>query len=242
MTENRICLWSGPRNVSTAMMYSFAQRPDCLVIDEPLYGPYLIATQVQHPGRDEVLARVNLDAPSIIEEICYGDYGKPVIFIKNMAHHLEDLDFTFLNHLNNFLLIRDPREMLPSIVKQIPNPVMRDTALKKQWEIFQRLSAIDKDPLVVDSKELLINPAAMLEQICLRLGISYYPEMTSWKAGPIPEDGIWAKHWYHNVHKSTGFQPYQVKEEPVPNHLLELHEECQYYYQLLYAHALRAID
>ena len=238
-TENRICLWSGPRNVSTALMYSFAQRPDCLVIDEPLYGHYLKVTEVQHPGQEQVMAHVNLDGPSIVEEICHHSYAKPVVFIKNMAHHLVDLDFAFLNHLNNFLLIRDPREMLPSIVKQIPNPVMRDTALKRQWEIYQILSDQNHGPLVVDSKDLLLNPSVMLEKICKKLGIAYYPEMTSWKAGPIPEDGIWAKYWYHSVHKSTGFQPYQAKEEPVPAHLLDLHEECQHYYQLLLSQALR---
>ena len=213
-----------------------------MVIDEPLYGHYLKVTQVQHPGREQVMSHVNLDGPSVVEEICHRPFAKPVIFIKNMAHHLVDLDFGFLNQLNNFLLIRDPREMLPSIVKQIPNPIMRDTALKRQWEIYQILSDQNHDPLVVDSKDLLLNPSVMLERICQRLGITYYPEMTSWEAGPIPEDGIWAKYWYHNVHKSTGFQPYQAKEEPVPAHLLDLHEECQHYYQLLLSQALRAVD
>ena len=240
MTKNRICLWSGPRNVSTALMYAFAQRPDCLVVDEPFYGHYLKVTKVQHPGDDEVLNSMNLDGASIAKQLSLDDYAKPVLFIKNMAHHLVDLDLSFLDHLNNFLLIRDPNEMIPSMIKQLPNPVLRDTGIQKQWELFQLLSKNHQQPLVVDSKELLLNPESMLASICQRLDIPYYETMISWKPGAIPQDGIWAKYWYHNVHKSTGFQPYRPKNEPVPDRLLGLLEECQHYYQLLLSHALKA--
>ena len=239
MTENRICLWSGPRNVSTALMYSFAQRPDCLVIDEPFYGHYLKVTEVYHPGGSEVLNTMDLDGASISKKLCHEDYSKPVLFIKNMAHHLVGLDLSFLNHLNNFLLIRDPIEMIPSMIKQLPNPVMRDTGIKKQWELFQWLSEHHQKPLVVDSKELLLNPEPMLTSICQGLGLSYLNKMITWKPGAIPQDGIWAKYWYHNVHKSTGFQPYQPKNEPVPDRLQGLLEECQHYYQLLLPHTLK---
>lgn len=239
MTKTRISLWSGPRNISTALMYSFAQRPDTVVLDEPLYGHYLKVSGAQHPGRFEVLETMELDGELVIRGFCHMDYGKPVLFIKNMAHHLVNIDPMFLDQLQNILLIRNPKEMIPSLIKQISSPTIRDTGLKRQWELYQYLSEQGHHPLVIDSKELLIDPRSILTKMCIETGISYFDEMINWKPGALPEDGVWAKHWYHNVHKSIGFQKYKPKHEPIPESLMDLLKECDYYYQLLYEQALK---
>ena len=239
-TTTRISLWSGPRNVSTALMYSFAQRPDTFVVDEPLYGHYLAVSGADHPGRDEVMAHMNLNGPLVAQELIRTDYQKPLVFFKNMAHHLIKLPQEFLSGLINIFLVRDPREMLPSLVNQIPNPRMLDTALEMQWQLYEQLQAQGHQPLVIDSKELLLNPSKILSEACARLDIPYFSEMTSWNPGAREEDGIWAKHWYHNVHKSTGFATYVPKQEVVREDLLPLLQECEYYYHLLYQQALKA--
>lgn len=242
MTDKRISLWSGPRNVSTALMYSFAQRPDTTVLDEPLYGHYLRISGAQHPGREEVLELMSLDGDAIVKSLCYSDYGNSVLFIKNMAHHLVELDLKFLDDLHNVLLIRDPKEMLPSMIKQLPQPTLRDTGLKKQWELYNRLKDLGDNPIIIDSRELLLQPESMLVKVCHLLDIAFFDEMLSWEPGPIEEDGVWAKFWYQNVHKSAGFQPYTAKNEVVPNYLEDLLMECDHYYQRLYREALKASD
>lgn len=242
MTEKRISIWSGPRNVSTALMYSFAQRPDTTVLDEPLYGHYLKVSGAEHPGRDEVLESMELDGSRIINSICNNDYQSSVLFIKNMAHHLVELDLAFLDDFHNVLLIRDPKEMLPSMVRQIPDPTMRDTGLKQQWELYNKLRSLGDNPVIIDSRELLLHPETLLVKVCHILDIPYFQEMMNWEAGPLKEDGVWAKYWYQNVHKSTGFQSYQPKTEPVPDELTELWKECDHFYQLLYQDSLKAKD
>lgn len=239
MTEKRLSLWSGPRNVSTALMYSFAQRPDTRVVDEPFYGYYLKVTDAPHPGKKEVMDSMELDFNKIVRQICQSDYGKPVVFFKNMAHHLVEVELSFLDQLQNLFLIRDPREVLPSLINQIPQPTMRDVGLKKQWELFSHLSEQGYPPVIIDSKELLLDPESILMQVCDLTGLPYFLEMTNWKTGPLPEDGVWAKHWYQNVHESGGFQAYKPKQEPLPESLLDLFEECDHYYQLLYQQALK---
>jgi hypothetical protein len=221
-------------------MYSFAQRPDTQVVDEPLYGHYLKVSGADHPGREEIMAHMDLDGPRVAQGLAYGAYHKPLVFFKNMAHHLIDLPQGFLSELTNIFLVRDPKEMLPSLINQIPDPKMLDTALEMQWELYQRLSEEGGHPLVIDSKELLLDPQKILTEACAQLNIPYYPEMIQWTAGARVEDGIWAKHWYHNVHKSTGFATYVPKEESVREDLLPLLEECSKHYQNLYQQALKA--
>jgi hypothetical protein len=242
MTITRISLWSGPRNVSTALMYSFAQRPDTTVLDEPLYGHYLEKSGAQHPGREEVIKSMELNGEKVLLELCQKDYKMPILFIKNMAHHLLNLDMSFLDGLHNLLLIRDPKEMIPSIVRQIPRPELSDTGLKRQWELYNYLNVRGQNPIIIDSKELLLDPPGTLTTICQALKIPYFENMNCWDAGPRKEDGIWAKYWYYKVHKSTGFQAYKPKKEPIPEHLSDLWKECNYYYQLLYQQALKAND
>lgn len=239
MTCLRINLWSGPRNVSTALMYAFAQRNDTRVVDEPLYGHYLKLTGVKHPGDREVIEHMDCDGNRVIREVILGDCDRPVLFMKNMAHHLIEVDRSFLSQTCSVFLIRDPREMLPSLVHQIPEPTLRDAAYKTQYDLFHDLKALGQDPPVLDARELLLHPKGVLEELCRRIDIPFEAGMLRWPAGPRPEDGIWAKHWYHNVHKSTGFQKYQPKTEPFPERLQPLLAECQPYYATLYREAIK---
>ena len=171
----RISLWSGPRNVSTAIMYSFAQRPDTKVIDEPLYGHYLQVSGAQHPGREEVLAHMELNGDKVVAQLINTDFERPLLFIKNMAHHLLHLDSAFLPGLHNLLLIRDPKEMLPSLVNQIPQPKMIDTAYKMQWDLYRQLVDLGHSPTVIDSRELLLEPENILRQVCEKNSHTFLP-------------------------------------------------------------------
>ncbi len=236
-----ICLWSGPRNVSTALMYSFRELAGVRVIDEPLYGHYLRVSGAPHPGRDEVIAAMNCDGDAVMRQLIDEQRTKPVprLFIKHMAHHLVELDLEFLHRTANVLLIRDPRDMLPSLTVQLPGADLDDTGLKRQWELFTSLRDAGKTPVVLDSRELLEHPEAVLKALCAALGVAYSHGMLEWRAGARPEDGVWAPHWYHAVHRSTGFQPYAAKPE-FPRRLLGLLEICKPWYERLYAHALRA--
>lgn len=237
-----INLWSGPRNVSTALMYSFAQRSDARVLDEPLYGHYLRVSGAEHPAAVEVMAAMDCDGERVMRRIL-GDPGdRPVLFLKQMAHHLVDLDEGFLDACANVLLIRDPREMLPSLVRQITRPVLRDTGLERQWRLLADLRRRGQSPPILDARELLLDPAAVLEQLCTALGIPFDPAMLAWPAGPRPEDGVWAPHWYHNVHQSKGFQPYRPRTEPFPESLRPLLDECLPYYLELTRDAIRASE
>jgi hypothetical protein len=236
----RINVWSGPRNVSTALMYSFAQRSDTRVVDEPLYGHYLRVSGAPHPGADEVMAHMSTDADQVIREVILGPCDRPVLFMKQMAHHLVDLDRSFLAETINVLLIRDPVQMLPSLAKNLAEPTLRDTGLALQTELYDHLRSLGQDPPVLDAKQVLLNPRRVLSVLCERLGLPFDEGMLHWQAGPRPEDGIWAKYWYHAVHQSTGFQPYTEKNEPVPSHLEPLLAECLPHYEHLVVHAIRA--
>lgn len=235
-----ICLWSGPRNVSTALMYSFAERPDTRVVDEPLYGHYLRVSGANHPGREQVLAAMECDGDKAMRELLASPVGnREILFLKQMAHHLVDIDRGFLARVENVFLIRDPQQMLPSLVIQVPGATVADTGLKMQCELYDELVAAGQHPAVVDSRELLLDPAAVLSRLCDHLGIPFVETMLSWEPGPRGEDGVWAQHWYHAVHTSTGFSPYRPKHG-FPRHLEPLLAACRPWYAKLYARAIRA--
>ena len=236
---NTICLWSGPRNVSTALMYSFAQRKDTRVVDEPLYGHYLRVTGIAHPGRDEVMAAVDCDGDRVMRRLLDGHGpGDGYLFLKQMAHHLVELDLSFLERTLNIFLIRDPQQMLPSLTIQLPEAGLADTGLKRQWLLYQALADAGQDPVVIDSRELLLDPPGVLETLCSRIGMPWTDAMLSWDAGPREEDGVWAPYWYHAVHESTGFSAY-VHKTAFPEALRPLLEECAPWYDKLFAHAIR---
>ena len=236
----KLSVWSGPRNVSTALMYAFRQRQDTLVVDEPLYGHYLKATRAPHPGDEEVLAAMDTDGGRVVREVLLGPCERPVHFFKNMAHHLEKLDRGFLGGLTNVLLTRDPAEMLPSLARQLPDPTLRDTGLLYQAEILDHVLAQGADPVVLDARQLLLDPPGVLRSLCDRLGIPFEEAMLRWPAGPKPEDGVWAKHWYANVHASTGFSPYTPRIGDFPERLGPLLEKSWPLYERLTRYAIPA--
>jgi len=238
---NAICLWSGPRNVSTALMYSFAQRPDIRVVDEPLYGHYLRVSGADHPGRDTIIAAMNCDGNAVMAGLIDQQARMPGqrLFLKHMAHHLVSLDLGFLSATSNILLVRDPYDMLPSLTIQLPDAGLEDTGLRKQWALYCRLRELGQSPAVLDSRQLLLDPEGVLSALCQHLDMPFDNRMLQWQAGPRPEDGVWAPHWYHAVHKSTGFAPYRAKAE-FPAHLEGLLAECVPWYEKLFAVALRA--
>ena len=240
-TPNPICLWSGPRNVSTALMYSFAERDDVRVIDEPLYGHYLSVSGAEHPGGDDVVAAMNCDGNAVMQDLLEQQRRDPDrrLFMKHMAHHLVDIDRSFLAGTANVFLVRDPREMLPSLTIQVPHASLADTGLRTQWELYEQLVDLGQQPAVLDSRELLLDPPGVLRQLTDHLGLPFTEAMLRWEPGPRPEDGVWAPHWYHAVHKSTGFAPYAPKSG-FPDHLLDLLAECEPWYERLYERALRA--
>ncbi len=228
----RIALWSGPRNISTALMYSFAQRPDTRVYDEPLYGYYLKNTKAQeyHPSAQETIDSMESEGHQVIENMLT-DESKPMLFFKNMTHHLLDLNTDFLKHTTNLILTRNPSEMITSFAKVIPNPTMIDLGFEHQAQLVKKMRSQGYEPIILEGKDILQNPKEGLSTLCSKIGIPFNKEMLSWGAGPRPEDGVWADHWYSNVHQSSGFQPYEEKEVSVPEHLKDLEKECQIFYK-----------
>jgi hypothetical protein len=225
----RIQLWSGPRNVSTALMYSFAQRGDTRVVDEPLYAHYLRVSGARHPGRDAVLAAQEVDGEKVVREVLLGPSDRPVLFFKQMAHHLVELERSFLARCANVLLTRDPEEMLPSLAQNLAVPTLRDTGYAMQTGLLRELRALGQDPPVLVARELLCDPRGVLAQLCARLGIPFDERMLSWKPGARPEDGVW-----------SGFEPYAPKKTPFPERLRPLLAECRPHFAELARLALRA--
>ncbi len=238
----RICLWSGPRNVSTALMYSFAQRNDSLVFDEPLYAHYLSKTPARayHPGAEEVIATMENDGQKVVDDLILGDHAKPVLFFKHMTHHLNDLDWGFMDQTVNVLLTRDPFDMLPSYGAVVEMPSLKDVGYQLHLELLEYLQSRGQNPPVLDSKQILLNPKKVLNELCERIGIDFQEVMLHWQAGARPEDGSWAQYWYKSVHESSGFGMYTQKSAPFPKHLEPLLAECKLYYEKLSALAIQA--
>jgi hypothetical protein len=221
-------------------MYSFAQRADTRVVDEPLYGHFLRTTGADHPGRDDIMAVIDCDGQRVMRKLLAESADNPeVLFMKQMAHHLVAIDTGFLQQTRNVFLIRDPEEMLPSLTIQLPQAQLEDTGLKMQWQLLCALEEKGQTPAVVDSRELLLDPSGVLRMLCKRLEIDYTDAMLTWTAGPKADDGVWAPYWYHALHKSTGFLKY-VQKASFPPHLEPLLAECSPWYDKLYKRAIRA--
>ncbi len=234
-----INLISGPRNLSTALMYSFAQREDMTVLDEPFYGYYLqnASLEIEHPSQKEILQMMELKEEKVIENINSLRKQKNV-FVKGMAHHyLTDSPYFILNW-ENVILIRHPKKLIASFSKVIHTPTLNDIGIKKASELFLFLKKNGKTPIVIDSDELLKNPRNYLKKLCNLLEIPFTEKMLRWKKGGIPEDGIWAKHWYKNVHNSEGFAVQKSSSQPLPNHLEPLLAEALPYYEILKSNIL----
>lgn len=217
-------------------MYSFAQRSDTVVVDEPFYACYLSKTNVIHPGRDEVLEAQSSDE-EIVKQSIFKEHDKPVLFIKNMAHHIEVLDGGFLPKCTTIFLIRNPRQIIASYAEVINNPGMRDIGIEYEFRLFQALKG--DNPIVIDSGFVLENPESILRQVCERVKIKFENEMLHWPAGPKSYDGVWAPYWYSNVHRSTGFERQSTSERPLPDRLLALNKRATEYYEQLFQYALK---
>ncbi len=237
-----IAMWSGPRNISTAMMRSWCNRPDTFVCDEPFYAHYLVQTKLDHPGADEVIAHQENDWRKVVAWLTGPvPEGKTIFYQKHMAHHLlPNMGRDWLDQVSNCFLIRLPREMLPSLLHFLPQPTLSDTGLPQQVEIFRQMKErTGQTPPVVDSRDVLTHPRRTLRLLCDALGVPFTEAMLSWPPGQRATDGIWAKYWYAAVEKSTTFQPYTPKSDPVPDVLRSLNEQCEELYQQLYQQRLR---
>jgi hypothetical protein len=241
MTPLRIAMWSGPRNISTALLRSWGNRPDTAVCDEPFYAHYLAQTGAAHPGADEVIRAGETDWRQVAAFLTGpAPGGKRIFYQKHMAHHLlPEMGRDWLGALSHCFLIREPRAMLLSLARITPRPALSDTGLPQQVEIFEGIRrATGAFPPVLDARDVLEDPRALLTLLCERLGVDFREEMLSWPPGRRPTDGIWAKHWYGEVEKSTGFHPYREREEPLPADLRDLHAECLEHYRHLHGFRL----
>ena len=231
----RVAMWSGPRNISTAMMRSFGSRPDTVVVDEPFYAHYLAVTGLDHPGRDAVLA----SQPNRWEEVAAAltgplPAGAEVFYQKHMAHHLlPEMGRSWLAGLTHAYLIRDPAHVVASYARVRDEPTLADLGYPQQVEIFRAYGGP-----VVDAADVLRDPAGTLRRLCPALGIGFDEAMLHWPAGPRDTDGVWAPHWYATVQASTGFAPYRAAPAEVPARLRPLVVAAQPYYDELAAHRL----
>jgi hypothetical protein len=239
----RIAMWSGPRNISTAMMRSWGNRPDTAVCDEPLYAHYLQATGYDHPGADEVIASGETDWRKVVVRLTGPPpAGKHVFYQKQMTHHLlPDIDRVWLGAVTNCFLIRDPREVIASYIKKNRDPVLEDLGFVQQAEIFEWVREhTNAIPPVVDAHDVLENPERMLRLLCHAVDVEFTEAMLSWPPGARATDGVWAKHWYPEVETSTSFRPYEAKHDKVPERLRAVYGKCLEVYEQLHAHRLRA--
>jgi hypothetical protein len=238
----RIAMWSGPRNISSAMMRSWGNRPDTLVCDEPLYAHYLLQTCAPHPGADEVIRSQENDWRKVVEWLTeFEPAGKAIFYQKHMTHHmLPGIDRGWLDCVTNAFLIREPREVVTSFIKIAGTPRLEETGLPQQLEIFNWVrSRTGKIPPVIDSRDVLENPKRLLQLLCEALGVDFSDTMLSWAPGPRGTDGVWAKYWYEALLKSSTFQPYKPKNEAVPEHLTGLLREAEAIYEQLHECRLR---
>ncbi len=234
-----INMWASPRNISTAMMYAWAQRPDTTVWDEPMYGNYLAVTGVNHPMSDEIVASVPTDAAWIVNEMINGQWPTPLAFYKNMAHHLVGFDIAIVDAMDNFLLTRDPRDMLPSLARGLGRtPTMLDAGYQIQAEIVSRIQESGRGPIVVDSRTMLDEPAVTLTALCKALGVPFDDAMLTWSRGPKEYEGVWGAHWYTRLHGTTGFEPYTATDEPLPTALNDIYAQCAPLYTYVSGYAL----
>lgn len=253
MTANdpvRLAVWSGPRNISTALMRSWENRPDCVVVDEPLYAHYLAETGLDHPGRDEVIAAGETDWRRVVERLL-GPVpdGTAVFYQKHMSHHLlPGIDRRWVRGLTNVLLIRDPRLVVASYTRarETGSPLGKvitvtpsDIGLPQQAVLYDELAADGHTPPVIDAADFLRDPEGHLRVLCALAGIEFTDAMLHWPVGRRDSDGVWARYWYRAVRASTGFEPYRPAAPTLTGTALEVADHCMSYYERLSAVRLR---
>ncbi len=241
----RIAMWSGPRNLSTALMRAWGSRADTAVVDEPLYAAYLAATGLEHPAREAVLESQPVDWRAVAEALLGPvPEGKAVFYQKHMAHHLlPAVGRAWLGGLRHAFLIREPAGMLASLARVTPDVTAADTGLPQQVALFEQTAErLGHAPPVIDAADVLADPPGVLAALCAALVVAYDPAMLAWAPGPRPEDGIWAPHWYSAVYASTGFAAPRAPDEApdVPDALRGVLDACRPLYDGLTAHRLTA--
>lgn len=239
----RIAMWSGPRNISTAMMRAWGHRDDTFVVDEPLYAYYLDRTGADHPGAAEVIAHDETDWRKIVTRLTSDSVpeDKRIFYQKQMTHHLlPEVERAWLLRLTNCFLIREPAEVIASYTRKNHEPSLEDLGFVQQAEIFDWVRERTKQiPPVIDARDVLENPRRILSLLCEAIGVDFSERMLSWPPGLRATDGIWARHWYAEVEKSTGFQSPRTGRTAVAKHLRSVHERAFEIYQRLGEHRLR---
>jgi hypothetical protein len=233
----RVAMWSGPRNISTAMMRAWENRADCAVSDEPLYAHYLAHTGLEHPARDEVIAHGETDWQRVVERLLGpAPGGAAVWYQKHMTHHLlPHIDHGWIAGLRNVLLIRDPREVVASYIKSRATVSADDIGLPQQVALYDELCATGAPPPVIDAGDFLRDPAGHLRALCDWLGIAFSERMLHWPPGPRDSDGIWAPHWYTHVWQSTGFEKPVAREVTLSGQAAAVADACRPHYERLRA-------
>lgn len=235
----RIAMWSGPRNLSTAMMYSFGARSDCAVRDEPFYAAYLSHSDAVHPMQSEILAAGIADPAKVAVHCATGAIpdGKPVFYQKHMAHHmLPEFPRDWMKHLTHVFLIRHPARVIASYHVKAENPTLRDIGAVELTELFKAVTDLTgSTPTVIDSADIRANPEAMLRSLCSAIGLPFDPAMLRWPKGGHKDDGVWAPHWYNAVWQSEGFAGAEGPLPEVPEHFLPVLAAALPHYQRLAA-------
>ena len=235
--SNSIAMWSGPRNISTALMRSFENRSDCFVSDEPFYSYFLHKTGLKHPLRDKIIKSGLVDYNKIIKYIIGPTpSSKKIWYQKHMAHHiLQGVDIDWIKNMRNCLLIRHPGDVILSYSKKNEINSIQQLGYLQQINIYEILSQdIETTPIIVDAQDLLQEPKKMLIKICENLRIKFDKKMLSWPSGSRKTDGIWGKYWYKQVEASVGFKPYVKTNRIVPSKYQVIYHKCMEYYDFLY--------
>lgn len=240
----RVAMWSGPRNISTAMMRAWENRGDCAVSDEPLYAAYLAATGLDHPGRAEIVATGDTDFDRVAHALSSGPApgALPLWYQKHMTHHLLPGKGTAWVHgLANVFLIRDPAQVVESYLKSRATVAPEDIGLLQQVNLFDAVSdRLGMAPPVIDADDFLRAPRPFLQALCGRLGIDFTDRMLAWPAGRRESDGIWAPYWYDAVWQSTGFEPWRPRSPQLQGEALQVAEACRPAYERLHGHRMLA--
>ncbi len=239
----RLAMWSGPRNISTAMMRAWENREDTVVIDEPFYAHYLLATGAPHPGRDEVIAAQGTDAANVAAMLTGPiPAGRPIWYQKHMTQHmLADMPLDWLDDVASCFLIREPEAVVASFTIQRPDAAAWELGFEQQARLFDHVcDRLGTAPPVIDARDVLKDPAGILNALCARLQIPFSLRMLQWPRGPRASDGVWAPHWYAAVERSTGFAPWREREVRLTAFQRGLVDQCQPHYARLSPYRLPA--
>jgi len=237
----RIAMWSGPRNISTAMMRSFENRPDTSVVDEPFYAYYLNQTGIEHPGRDAVIASQATDWQEVARRLTRDPLTTEIHYQKHMTHHmLDEVDLGWTTDLRHCFLIRDPLHVVSSYSKKRESVTAEDIGIERQRQLYEEISHVTgQDIPIIDSRDVLLDPETAMSKLCEMMSIPYLESMLHWPAGRRDSDGVWASHWYESVEASTGFVRYQEPTISMGDELMAIAESAKPHYLALYNKRLR---